>query len=506
MSISKNDWLNSDQAPRLRVADGRRAKSFGQLAGDFASQFGLTPDAWQDLVLEDWLAANGRDEWKHPIAGLSLSRQNGKNALLEMRELFGLVLLGENILHSAHEVKTAQAHYRRFKEFFGVKANDENARYPELNAMVEQVRNVNGQEAIILKNDPEKGWHGGSLRVIARSKSSGRGFTADLIVLDEAQELTEDALEALTSTGSAGHLGNSQVIYTGTVPGPNANGAIFARIRDQALSDHPGALCWHEWSPDPDAPVNLDDVELWKATNPGFVAGRIKKAFIELERQTLSDEGFARERLGMWPAHAGASRAIDPTTWTASTADAPADGIRSFAVAFSADGKRQALAGALKTGKGLDTKFHINVIDTFTGATDDGVSAVASWLAERKDRAAQINLVGGSGALALADALEARGVSKRIVHIMTTKEYFQSCSLLFEGLRDGRITHPEGDPEDALNSSVAVCDKKIRSRDGSWGWESSTPDGDDTPLEAASAAVLAAKTTKRRPGKKARAL
>ena len=89
---------------------------------------------------------------------------------------------------------------------------------------------------------------------------------------------------------------------------------------------------------------------------------------------------------------------------------------------------------------------------------------------------------------------------------MTTKEYFQSCSLLFEGLRDGRITHPEGDPEDALNSSVAVCDKKIRSRDGSWGWESSTPDGDDTPLEAASAAVLAAKTTKRRPGKKARAL
>ena len=107
MSTSKNDWRNSDQAPRLHVAADRRAKSFGQLAGDFASQFGLTPDAWQDLVLEDWLAANGRDEWKHPIAGLSLSRQNGKNALLEMRELFGLVLLGENILHSAHEVKTA---------------------------------------------------------------------------------------------------------------------------------------------------------------------------------------------------------------------------------------------------------------------------------------------------------------------------------------------------------------------------------------------------------------
>ena len=94
----------------------------------------------------------------------------------------------------------------------------------------------------------------------------------------------------------------------------------------------------------------------------------------------------------------------------------------------------------------------------------------------------------------------------KIVHIMTTREYLESCSLFFEGLRDGRITHPVGDPEDALNTAVAVCDRKIRARDGAWGWEASIPDGDETPLEAVSAAVLAAKTTRRRPGKKARAL
>ena len=506
MSISSSDWRSIEQAPRLWVAVERRAKSFGELAGEFASTFGLMPDAWQQLVLDDWLAASAKDEWKHPVAGLSMPRQNGKNALLEMRELFGMVLLGETVIHSAHEVKSAQAHYRRFKEFFGKKADDEAARYPELNAMVEQVRNVNGQEAIILKNDQSRGWHGGSLRVIARSKSSGRGFTADLIVLDEAQELTEDALEAITSTGSAGHLGNSQVLYTGTPPGPNANGQVFERIRDQALSEHPGAMCWHEWSADPDKPLRMDDVKTWEATNPALLAGRMKRAFIELERKTLSDEGFARERLGMWPANAGASRAIDPTTWDATTADAPADGIRSFAVAFSADGKRQALAGALKTGSGPDVRFHVNAIDTFTGSTDDGVKAVADWLAARKDRTAQINLVGGSGASALADALQVRGVPAKIVHIMTTREYLESCSMFFEGLRDGRITHPAGDPEDALNTAVAVCDRKIRARDGAWGWEASIPDGDETPLEAVSAAVMAAKTTRRRPGKKARAL
>ena len=68
------------------------------------------------------------------------------------------------------------------------------------------------------------------------------------------------------------------------------------------------------------------------------------------------------------------------------------------------------------------------------------------------------------------------------------------------------ITHPEGEAEDALNASVAVCDKQKRRRDGAYGWEATTKTGDETPLEAVSAAVLAAKTTRRRPGRKAKAL
>lgn len=492
MSTSRTSSHGDGQTPRVRVAAKRRAKTFGDIAGEFAANFGLTPDPWQNLVLEDWLAASTKDEWKHMTCGLSVPRQNGKNALLEIRELFGMVLLGEKILHSAHEVKTAQAHYRRFKHFFGNKANDEGADFPELNRLVTNVRNVNGQESITLSN-------GAELRVIARSKSSGRGFTADVIVFDEAQELTEDAIEAMLSTGSAGDLGNSQILYTGTPPGPNASGAVFTRQRAQGLSEHPGPMCWHEWSADPDGPVNLDDKGVWIATNPAITAGRMKIAFVENERRTLNEEGFKRERLGMWPANAGASRAIDSATWDASVADAPEDGIRSFGVSFSADGKRMALAGAMKAGTGASARFHVNVIDTYTGSTAAGVSALAEWLAERVDRTAQINLLGGAGAAALSDALDMRGVPKRLVHIMTTGEYFEACGLLFEGLRAGQVTHPAGEPEDALNASVAVVDRQIRRRDGAYGWSSSTPDGDETPLEAVSAALHAAKTTRRRP-------
>lgn len=505
-SHSRKSLRPDGQTPRVRVAHARAAKSFGDLASELAADYGLVPDEWQETVLEDWLSADRSDKWKYLNCGLTVPRQNGKNALLEIRELFGMVGLGETILHSAHEVKTAQAHFRRFKYFFGEKANDPSAKFPDLNAMVDHVRNVNGQEAIVLKSNPERGFKGGVLRVIARSKSSGRGFTADVLVIDEAQELTEDALEALLPTTSAAPTGNPQWIYTGTVPGPNASGEIFSRMRATAQGDTPGAMCWHEWSPDPDRKVDLDDRDLWAETNPALHAGRLQERVILAERKTMSDEGFARERLGLWPAHAGATRAIDPTTWTKTIAEPPTNGVYCFAVAFSADGKRQSLAGAVRDGTPTQGRIHINVIDTHTGTTGDGVTRVADWLAERKERAAQINLIGGAGAAALADALAQRGVPARMVQILTTAQYLDACSITFEGLLAGTITHPEGDPEDALNASVAVCDKQKRRRDGAWGWEATTSTGDETPLEAASAAVLAAKTTKRRPGRKAKAL
>lgn len=483
--------MSSDgQAPRVRVAPARPVKTFGDVAADFVSDYGLTPDPWQEAVLDDWLAADRSDHWKALTCGLSVPRQNGKNALLEMREVFGMVGLGEKILHTAHEVKTAQAHFRRLKHFFGDSADDAGANFPELNALVKYVRNVNGQEEIALTN-------GASVRVVARSKSSGRGFTADVLVMDEAQELNDDALEALLSATSAAPTGNPQWIYTGTPPGPNAAGEVFGRVRTEALDEHPKRLCWHEWSPDPDQPLNLDDKALWRATNPALHVGRLQLTVCEGERNRLSEAGFARERLGAWPAIAGARRAIDPTTWANTVKNAPADGIRSFAVAFSADGKRQALAGAVKHAEGV----HVNVIGAYTGTTSKGVAQVADWLADpdRRTRTAQINLLGGAGASALSDALIERGVPKRVIHVMTTGDYLASCAMTFEGLRAGTITHPLGEDTDALNLSVAVCDRQTRRRDGAYGWEATTSDGDETPLEAVSAAVHAAKTTRRRP-------
>src|SRR5690606_32891311 len=199
--------IGNSQRPRLPVAP-RAYETVGRLDSALAASYELVPDEWQRLVLDDWLATFG-GKWSALTCGLSVPRQNGKNALLEVRELFGMVGLGERILHTAHEVKTAQKHFRRLKHFFGSRADDPGAKFPELNALVETVRSVNGQEAIFLKN-------GGSVELVARSKNSGRGFTVDVLVMDEAQEMAEDALEALMPTTSAAPSGNPQWIFTGT--------------------------------------------------------------------------------------------------------------------------------------------------------------------------------------------------------------------------------------------------------------------------------------------------
>src|SRR5688572_20060897 len=99
--------LLGGQSPRVE-AGPERADSHADDAAFFASAYGLTPDPWQMRVLAAWLGETTGGRWSAPRAGLAVPRQNGKNALLEVRELYGMVALGEKFLHTAHEVKTAR--------------------------------------------------------------------------------------------------------------------------------------------------------------------------------------------------------------------------------------------------------------------------------------------------------------------------------------------------------------------------------------------------------------
>lgn len=440
--------------------------------------------------MNDWLAID-RGRWASLTTGTSVARQQGKNALLEIRELYGMVALGEKILHTAHEVKTAQKHFRRLKYFFGDKAEDENAKFPELNGLVKTVRSVNGQEAIMLHN-------GGAVELVARSKNSGRGFTVDVLVLDEAQEMSEDALEALMPTTSAAPLGNPQWIFTGTPPGPSASGEVFTRVRMDALSGKSKRLSWHEWSVESGL-IDLDDRTLWHLTNPALEAGRLQIEVLEGERARFSDDGFARERLGQWASEDGSRRAISEKLWTdLGRPDYPTEGIPSYAVAFSADGMRVAIAGAFRT----DEKIHVELIGNVFDADDAaGLRPIADWFSEkdadnvpRWRKAASIVLSGRAGAGVLSHLLKERHVPERRLTLPNTGQYLQAVGMFEEACLQDQVTHRTSEGQAPLDASIAVVDKDKRG-----GWMATTPDGDETPVEAVSLALWGARTSKRKP-------
>jgi hypothetical protein len=388
-------------------------------------------------------------------------RQNGKNGIIEMRELYGLVELGERFLHTAHEVKTARKAFIRLASFFEDERN-----YPELAALVKEIRRTNGQEAIVLTN-------GGSVEFVARSKGSGRGFTVDTLVMDEAQELSDDALEALMPTTSAAPLGNPQWVLTGTPPGPSAAGEVFTRTRREALSGLSTRLCWHEWSCVGE--VDLDDRSEWERANPAL-GMRLQADVLEGERARFSDGGFARERLGMWQEEESHLRVIPSDTWGALADDGPADPTPPSALAVDMSHDRViAIAGCWV----VEDSAHVELV-----AVDRAQETLAAveWLVARARRRIPVVVDSVSPAASMVPALKSRGV--RVIQT-SAADMGKACGLFFDDVMAGRLTHAaQAQLDDALAGA-----KKRNIRDaGAWAWDRKNAETNIAPLVAATLA------------------
>lgn len=474
--------MSVTQAPRARVVPRGSRLSYGDLAGEFAAGYGLRPDPWQQLVLDDWMAMrNG--QWAALTCGLAVPRQNGKNALLEMRELFGMVGRGERILHTSHEMKTSRRAFKRLLYFFGSRANDPAAQFPELNSRVAEIRLVNGQESITLKN-------GGSVEVIARSKNSGRGFTVDVLVMDEAQEMADDDLESLMPTTSAAPQGNPQWIFTGTPPGAKAAGEVFTRVRSEALGGKSLRLAWHEWSAAAD--VDLDDRAVWYDVNPALVAGRLQIAVLEGERARFSDEGFSRERLGMW-ASAASQQVIADADWArqADPISVPTDRF-ALGIEVSSGGESASVALAGLRGDGA---WHVELDEQRTG-TAWVVPYVSALLAVNPAIRAVIADAGGPAALLSDDFVKAK---VRVTYPKVV-EVAAACEHLREGIVAGRVRHTG---QHQLTAALQVARRRVLAERGIWFWSRKNITADITPIQAASLALWGAEhSTVQRPARK----
>lgn len=255
---------------------------------------------WQAVQVTRILALDAAGDYAAARHGLAVARQNGKGVVLEVAVLAKTVLLGERVLWTAHEVRTMQESFTRFRAVLDA--------VPALAAMVANVRTANGQERVTFTN-------GAEVKFSARSKSATRGLGFRTIICDEAQELDYYALGAMLPTLSGQGAARTQLVCVGTPP-YSRKGEVFADMRAAAHTDGDDRLSWSEWACDP--ADNPTDRAVWARTNPSYeVVVMQSKIADEWDTLKARPDVFRRERLGEWGISGGDPLALDQGQWAA---------------------------------------------------------------------------------------------------------------------------------------------------------------------------------------------
>lgn len=283
------------QQPRLHRLPPR-VGSLGEEALDLWYLAGKRSDPWQELSLDSIFSVDERDRWVCTEHGELVARQNGKGDVLSPATLAHLYLWpkpdGEpkTIVHTAHQFKTAREAFLRLRRVVTSSA--------VLMGEVTRISTAHGEEGFELAN-------GNRLLYLARSANSGVGFTVDVLIVDEAQQMGQAALDALLPTMSA--VDNTQIIYTGTVPDELNDSEVWEGVRDRGRSGSDPRTGWMEFSPegsdDPDLADKIDirDERNW-LVNPGLgYRPGLTRETIEDEISRMSPDSVRRLRLCVWP-------------------------------------------------------------------------------------------------------------------------------------------------------------------------------------------------------------
>lgn len=453
--------LRGSQTPRVRWSPPR-VSTLGAEAVDLCATAGLFLDPWQQLVMDEMLAFRADGKFSAFEVAAVIPRQSGKGACLEARALSGLFLLDERlILFSAHQFKTAREHFRRIVGLID--------QTPELKARVKSVRTSHGEEGIELKT-------GQRLQFVARANGrSGRGFSGDCVILDEAQDLDTEDLAALLPTLAT--RDNPQVIYTGTV---SESASQLRNLRDRALLGTDKSLTYLEWSASEDDDPALP--ETWAKANPAL-GYRITEEFISREYAAMSHDlaMFSQERLSVWPKSANMG-VFSEAVWDA--CEDPASQLLDpvcFGIDVSPDRRFASIAVA---GLRPDGHRHVETVEHKKG-TGWVAERVAELVAKWSPAAVVMDAAGPAGSL-VADLQNVRVD----VTVTSAREYAQACGGFFDAV-ESQTLHHLGD--DLLKASVLGV--KRRPLGDAWAWaRKSATEVDISPLVAATLAHWATRS------------
>jgi phage terminase large subunit-like protein len=177
-----------------------------------------------------------------------------------MRILAGLYLFGERqIAGTAQDRQLARDMFRQVVEVI--------EGTPELARELDTVRWANGQEELILKG-------GARYRIVAPTPSAARGYSNDLVILDEAREQTTfdlwAAIRPTVNTRRGATIHGPQVWLASNAG--HADSVLLLQVRQAALgaiaTGRPTGSAFLEWSAPEDAAV--DDPKAWEQANPAL--------------------------------------------------------------------------------------------------------------------------------------------------------------------------------------------------------------------------------------------
>lgn len=422
----------------------------GQEAIQAYNKSGRTAQEWQELLLCDILAVNEEGLWVHTKFGYSVPRRNGKNEIAAIRELYGLQK-GEKILHTAHRTTTSSSASKRLADILNGIGYTEVAR-PKKGTKYEKSYTYSkqfGLERIAMLDEG-----GGTCDFRTRSSKGGLGEGFDLLVIDEAQEYTDDQESALKYVVTDSR--NPQTIFCGTPPTQVSSGTVFTKLRIATLSGATANGGWAEWSID-----NLSDVrdkELWYLTNPSL-------GTIFTERSVTDEIGtdsidFNIQRLGLWLKYNQKS-AISKTEWREMLVDSMPKlaGPLHVGVKYGHDGTNVALSVAVKT---TDDKIFVETIDCRN--VKQGNDWIMSFL--QNPSIANVVVDGANGQQILAGLMK-EGKLKNPT-LPTVKEIILANASFEQGLFQNIIRHAE---QPSVEQAVSNCEKRAIGSNGGFGYK-----------------------------------
>ena len=414
---------------------------------------GRKSQKWQNNLLKAILAKTKKGLWVHTKFGYSVPRRNGKNEIVAMRELYGLNK-GEHINHTAHRTTTSHAAWERLLRIISQAGFKEDIDYTSLRA--------SGREKIeFLKT-------GGVIEFRTRTSTGGLGEGFDLLVIDEAQEYTDDQQSALKYVVSDSK--NPQTILCGTPPTPVSSGTVFTNLRKKALNGETKNTGWAEWSVEEQS--DLYNKELWYLTNPSLGTILTERS---IEDEIGDDEvDFNIQRLGLWIRYNQKS-AISKVDWDNLIVNKipKFKGKLFVGIKYGADGTNVSMSIAVKTE---DERIFIESIDC--QSIRNGNTWIINFL--KKADVADIVVDGQSGQKILADEMKEFKIKAPI--LPTVKEVIVANSMWEQGIYQNSICHNN---QPSLTKVVTNCEKRLIGNGGGFGYKSQFEDNDISLMDSA---------------------